>query len=162
MESKPWNIYWFSQGQKKEHLNWMREIQFRQTSADTERIKYNTNGIKTGSSKNIDLLKSQEKTQLNPVEQQDSATLLLRSSKPLLQMRETENYCNQTWETNSVISKYWAISVLQLFVNQAVTLTLIFLIKPFRYMTKKWRQKLKYLENEKSFWGEIKSIFHHF
>ena len=74
----------------------MREIQFRQTSADTERIKYNTNGIKTGSSKNIDLLKSQEKTQLNPVEQQDSATLLLRSSKPLLQMRETENYCNQT------------------------------------------------------------------
>ena len=26
----------------------------------------------------------------------------------------------------------------------------------------KSRQKLKYLENEKSFWGEIKSIFHHF
>ena len=57
MESKPWTIYWFSQGQKKEHLNRMREIQFRETSADTERIKYNTNGIKTGSSKNIDLLK---------------------------------------------------------------------------------------------------------
>ena len=57
MESKPWTIYWFSQGQKKEHLNQMREIQFRETSADTERIKYNTNGIKTGSSKNIDLLK---------------------------------------------------------------------------------------------------------
>ena len=35
----------------------MQEIQFRETSADTERIKYNTNGIKTGSSKNIDLLK---------------------------------------------------------------------------------------------------------
>ena len=29
-------------------------------------------------------------------------------------------------------------------------------------MTKKSRQKLKYLENEKCFWGEIKSIFHHF
>ena len=29
-------------------------------------------------------------------------------------------------------------------------------------MTKKSRQKLKYLENEKSFRGEIKSIFHHF
>ena len=29
-------------------------------------------------------------------------------------------------------------------------------------MTKKSRQKLKYLENEKSFLGEIKSIFHHF
>ena len=28
---------------------------------------------------------------------------------------------------------------------------LIFLIKPFQYMTKKSRQKLKYLENEKSF-----------
>ena len=27
-------------------------------------------------------------------------------------------------------------------------------------MTKKSRQKLKYLENKKSFWGEIKSIFH--
>ena len=29
-------------------------------------------------------------------------------------------------------------------------------------MTKKPRQKLKYPENEKSFWGEIKTIFHHF
>ena len=41
-------------------------------------------------------------------------------------------------------------------------INLIFLIKPFRYMTKKSRQKLKYLENENSFWGEIKSIFDHF
>ena len=39
---------------------------------------------------------------------------------------------------------------------------LIFLIKSFCYMTKKSRQKFKYLENEKSFWGEIKSISHHF
>ena len=29
-------------------------------------------------------------------------------------------------------------------------------------MTKKSRQKLKYLDKEKSFLGEIKSIFHHF
>ena len=29
-------------------------------------------------------------------------------------------------------------------------------------MTKKSRQKLKYLENEKSFKGQLKSIFHHF
>ena len=29
-------------------------------------------------------------------------------------------------------------------------------------MTKMSRQKLKYLENKKSFWREIKSIFHHF
>ena len=61
MESKPWTIYWFSQGQKKEHLNRMREIQFRKTSADTERTKCNTNGIKTGSSKSIDLLKVKRK-----------------------------------------------------------------------------------------------------
>ena len=39
---------------------------------------------------------------------------------------------------------------------------LIFLIKPFQYMTKKSRQKLKYLENEKSFWGKIKGIFNNF
>ena len=38
---------------------------------------------------------------------------------------------------------------------------LIFLDKPFCYMTKRSRQKLKYLENKKSFSGEIKSIFHH-
>ena len=38
----------------------------------------------------------------------------------------------------------------------------IFLIKLFCYMTKKLRQKFKYLKNGKSFWGEIKSIFHHF
>ena len=36
------------------------------------------------------------KAQLNPVEQQDSATLLLNTSKSLLQMYETENYCKQT------------------------------------------------------------------
>ena len=41
----------------------------------------------------------QEKAQLNPLEQNDSATLLLKSSKSLLQMHETENYCKQTWET---------------------------------------------------------------
>ena len=41
-------------------------------------------------------------------------------------------------------------------------INLIFLIKPLFYMTKKSRQKLKYLENEKSFLGETKSIFHYF
>ena len=39
---------------------------------------------------------------------------------------------------------------------------LIFLIKPFSYMTKKSLQKRKFPENEKSFLLEIKSIFHHF
>ena len=38
-------------------------------------------------------------------------------------------------------------------------INLIFLINRFWYMTKMSRQKLNYLENEKSFWGEIKSIF---
>ena len=41
-------------------------------------------------------------------------------------------------------------------------INLIFLIKPFCQMTKKSRQKLKYLENEKSFQREIKNISHHF
>ena len=39
-------------------------------------------------------------------------------------------------------------------------INLILLIKPFCCMTKKPRQKFKYLEKEKSFRGEIKSIFH--
>ena len=39
---------------------------------------------------------------------------------------------------------------------------MIFLIKPFCYKSKKSRQKLKYLENEKIFWREIKRIFYHF
>ena len=41
-------------------------------------------------------------------------------------------------------------------------INLIFLIEPFSYMTKKWKKKSKYLENKKSFKGEIKSIFHLF
>ena len=38
-------------------------------------------------------------------------------------------------------------------------INLMFLIKPFLSMTKKSRQKFKYLKNEKSLSGEIKSIF---
>ena len=41
-------------------------------------------------------------------------------------------------------------------------INLIFLIKLIFYLTKKSRQKFKYLENKKSFQGEIKTIFHHF
>ena len=53
-------------------------------------------------------------------------------------------------------SKYWTICVLRLFVNT------ILLIKPFYYITKTSRQKLKNLENEKkSLLGEIKGILHH-
>ena len=38
-------------------------------------------------------------------------------------------------------------------------ISLIFLIKPFFYMTGKLRQKFKYLENEKRFPGQRKSFF---
>ena len=41
-------------------------------------------------------------------------------------------------------------------------INLIFLIELFFYITKKSRQKFKYLENEKNFEGEIKSIFYQF
>ena len=44
-------------------------------------------------------------------------------------------------------------------INFGINLT--FVIKPFLYMSKKIRQKLKYIENEKKFKVEIKSIFHH-
>ena len=36
---------------------------------------------------------------------------------------------------------------------------LMFLIRPFTYMAKKPREKPKYLENKKSFKGEIKTFF---
>ena len=63
--------------------------------------------------------------------------------------------------------RYWAICVLQLFVNQVVKswilkLSLYFWSSSFFNMTKKSRQKLKYLENKKNCSDEIKSIFHHF
>ena len=41
-------------------------------------------------------------------------------------------------------------------------INLIFLIKSFFYLTKKSRQKCKYLKNEKTFWHEIKSLFYNF
>ena len=54
---------------------------------------------------------------------------------------------------NCLLSRMWRLKF---------EINLIFLIKPFWYMTEKSRQKFKYNENEKSFWGEIKSIFHNF
>ena len=41
-------------------------------------------------------------------------------------------------------------------------INLLSLIKPFCDMTKSQEKKFKYLENEKSIWDEIKSIFHLF
>ena len=66
-------------------------------------------------------------------------------------------FIDQIWLSSCLyFVRYWAICVLQLFVNQLVTcmnfeVNHIFLIKPFSYMTKTSWQKLKYLENEKSF-----------
>ena len=63
-------------------------------------------------------------------------------------------------------SRYWGIYVLQLLTRVCGIIkfenNLIFLIKPFWYMSEKPRQKLKYFENKRSFSDEIKSIFHHF
>ena len=50
--------------------------------------------------------------------------------------------------------RHSAICMLKFFVSLIVT-SLIFLIKPFSYMTKKLRQKFKYL------YGEIKDVFYH-
>ena len=121
MESKPWTIYWFSQSQKKEYLNRMREIQFRETSVVTEWIKYNTNGIKTGSSKKPWFTQSQEKAQLNPVEQQDSTKLLLKSSRLLLQMQETEIIASKHEKQNQASRNIGQYEYYNCFVNQAVT-----------------------------------------
>ena len=41
-------------------------------------------------------------------------------------------------------------------------INLVFLISRFATWPKSQEKKLKYLENEKSFWGGIKSIFYHF
>ena len=69
----------------------------------------------------------------------------------------------------------WLPLLLEILVNMCIAIVcypgcdvikfkinLVFLIKPFLYITKKSRQKFKYLENKKSFQQEIKSIFHHF
>ena len=56
-----------------------------------------------------------------------------------------------------LLLEYWAICVLQVFVSQVVT---SFESKPLFYMTKKSGRKLQYLENGKSFKGEIGSISH--
>ena len=79
--------------QKKEELNRTREIQFREISADFEWMKYNINGSRTGSSKNIDLLEALEGTAEFSGATRFSNTFI-DIQKSLLQMRETENYCN--------------------------------------------------------------------
>ena len=61
---------------------------------------------------------------------------------------------------------YWAICALKLVASQVgcdvinFDVNIILLIKPFLRKTRKSRQ-FKYLENEKSFQGGIKSVFHH-
>ena len=57
---------------------------------------------------------------------------------------------------------YWAFIIFHNFSFIIFEINLIFLIKPFLYMTKLLRKKFEYLENKKSFAGEMKSILHHF
>ena len=58
--------------------------------------------------------------------------------------------------TRIVIIYFPVFDVINFWINLNV------LIMPFSYLTKKSEQKFKYLNNEKSFQIEIKSIFHHF
>ena len=82
----------------------MGEIQFREPSADTNRIKYNTKGIKTRTSKNINLSKVKRKHSWfqgnNKIQQH------LTSSKSLLQMHEAENIANRREKQNHVWKNY--------------------------------------------------------
>ena len=68
----------------------------------------------------------------------------------------------------------WLALILEMLGNMCITIfcfpgcdvinfeiNFVFLIKPFFYMPKNWRQKFKYFESEKSFKGEMKNIFHH-
>ena len=82
--------------------------------------------------------------------------------------------CSIAWTINRYFSKHFRsgialgilgncfYNILQLFVFQAVMSLIVNLIKPFFIMNKTSRQTFQYRENEKSFYGEIKSIFHHF
>ena len=68
----------------------------------------------------------------------------------------------------------WLSLLLEILINMFIEIICLFCdvisfeinhnfpIKPFFYITKKLRQKCKYLKNEKKFYHEIKSIFHHF
>ena len=69
----------------------------------------------------------------------------------------------------------WLFLLLKILVNLCIAIVcfpgygvrnfeinLIFLIEPFFCLTKMSRKKFKYLDNEKSLYGEIKSIFDHF
>ena len=56
------HILILSQCQKKEHLKRIREIQFSETSGDTEQIRCNTNEIKTKIQKRLIYSKSREGT----------------------------------------------------------------------------------------------------
>ena len=54
------------------------------------------------------------------MEQQDSATLQLTSTKSLLQMREMENYYKQTWETKADIKKLHSVVICSKFLVMAL------------------------------------------
>ena len=78
--------------------------------------------------------------------------------------------CWKIWQVSSAYKRMWMCKIyvhcnyLLIRLGEVMNFetNLFFLIKPFFYMNKKWRQKFKYLENKKGFEDEIRSIFHHF
>ena len=74
----------------------MQQIQFRGTSAETERIKYSTNEIKTWSLKKIDLLKVKRRQSWIQLSNRIQQHFCWRPVIHCYKMRETKNYCKQT------------------------------------------------------------------
>ena len=113
LESKPWTMYGFCQGQKKEHLNRMREIQFRDTSADTES---ESNTILTESKPEVQETLICSKSREGAAESSGAPRFSNTSVDVQYivitnEMRETGNYCKQTWETKSDIQKVYSVVV---------------------------------------------------
>ena len=84
----------------------------------------------------------------------------------MISSKHFDKIVSQPSLSNTSPSRFWAICVLQLFVNQAVTsgcgINLIFLIKRFCCMAKNSRQKVKYRKKQKAFEVKYKAIFHFF
>ena len=56
----------------------------------------------------------------------------------------------------------WLLLLLEILGNMCITIFCLPGCDHFATLPKKSRQKVKHLENEKSFWREIENIFHHF
>ena len=88
----------------KEHLNRMWEIQIRGLLLTLSESNTILTESKPEVKKTLICSKSKEGTAESSWSTR-SARLLLTSIKSLLQMREMDNYCKQTWETKLEIKK---------------------------------------------------------